>query len=261
MRLQRNSGNTSTQSLGLRYTAETADSIRFAGKKVTLSFWARVGSNYSASGNGFRAVIATGTGTDQVVHSFTGFTAIADQTFALTTSWARYSVTGTCASSITQIGLEMFAYPTGTAGANDFVEITGLQLEEGSVATEFSRAMGTVAGELNACFRYFWRWGDGAGEFLLGQGGYYSSTAFYASVQFPVRMRATPTLLAPTGTNFYRISRNGATNDVNSLTAQGTNDRVAWVFNNTQATGTAGHFGLLSVPGGSSAPVDWSIEL
>ncbi len=191
IRMQRNSGNTSTQALGLRYTAETADSVRFAGKQVTLSFWARKGANYSGSSNTFRATVATGTGTDQVVHSFTGFAYIVDQNVTLTDNWQRFTLTGTAASNVTQIGLEMFHTPTGTAGANDFMEITGIQLEEGSIATPFSRATGTTQGELAACQRYFQILGDNIYELIYG--GYMTSgTVAYISFPFPVTMRTTP---------------------------------------------------------------------
>jgi hypothetical protein len=191
IRMQRNSGNTSAQALGLRYTAETADSVRFAGKQVTLSFWARKGANYSGSGNAFAAHIATGTGVDQVVHSFTGFTYIATQSATLTDTWQRFTLTGTAASNITQIGLEMFHTPTGTAGANDYMEITGIQLEEGSIATPFSRSTGTTQGELAACQRYFQILGDNIYELIYG--GYMTSgTVAYISFPFPVTMRTTP---------------------------------------------------------------------
>lgn len=192
IRMQRNSGNTSTQALGLRYTAETADSVRFAGKAVTLSFFARKGANYSGSNNTFRATVATGTGTDQVVHSFTGFTYIVDQNVTLTNTWQRFTLTGTAASNATQIGLEMFHTPVaGTAGANDYMEITGIQLEEGSIATPFSRATGTTQGELAACQRYFQILGDNIYELIYG--GYITSgTVAYISFPYPVTMRITP---------------------------------------------------------------------
>ena len=192
IRLQRNSGNTSTEQLGLRYTLESADSYRLAGKTVTLSFYLRKGSDYSASG--FRATIASGTGTDQPVYAFTGFTYAADTTVTPTTSWVRYSVTGTISSSATEVGLEMFSSCVGTAGTNDYVDITGLQLEIGSVPTPFVRSAGTIQGELAACQRYYWRGSGSQGvNAVLGSAQAVSSTAGRGYVTFPVTMRTAPT--------------------------------------------------------------------
>lgn len=192
IRMQRNSGNTSAQILGLRYTAESLDSYRFAGKQVTLSFWARKGADYSAVNSAFRATIATGTGTDQVVHSFTNFTYAVDQNVTLTTSWQRFTLTGTVASNINQIGLEMFALPSGTAGTNDYIEITGIQLEEGPVATSFSRYGGQLNSELNACQRYYYKQlaGGSYSNFSLGMAINGSTTTM--GFNPPATMRVTP---------------------------------------------------------------------
>jgi hypothetical protein len=188
MRIQRNSGNTSTQTLGLRYTLETADSLRFAGKTITFSFYARKGSDYSATGSLFRVFLPYGTGTDQVVHSFTGFTqALSSSTVTLTSTWTRFTFTGSIPSNATEIGLEMFADPTGTAGVNDYMEITGLQLEEGSVPTSFARAGGTVAGELAACQRYYY-----VSTMNKHLGASRDSGLAFFSKDFPVVMRSNP---------------------------------------------------------------------
>jgi hypothetical protein len=192
MRIQRNSGNTSTQTLGLRYTLETADSLRFAGKTITFSFYARKGSDYSATGSLFRVFLPYGTGTDQVVHSFTGFTqALSSSTVTLTSTWTRFTFTGSIPSNATEIGLEMFADPTGTAGVNDYMEITGLQLEEGSVATTFSRAGGDIQGELAKCQRYYYQ----TDSYAIASYSAYNSGNFVSSAfAFPVTMRIAPSI-------------------------------------------------------------------
>jgi hypothetical protein len=187
IRLQRNSGNTSTEQLGLRYTLESADSYRLAGKTVTLSFYLRKGADYS--GTTFQASIASGTGTDQPVYAFTGFVYAVNSPVTPTTSYVRYSVTGTIPSNATEVGLEMFSSCVGTAGTNDYVDITGLQLEIGSVPTPFVRSAGTIQGELAACQRYYWRSSATGGYSSFGIGSNPGTAGSYIQIENPVTMR------------------------------------------------------------------------
>jgi hypothetical protein len=50
-RVQRDSGNTATNTIYLGQSLETVNSIPLAGKTVTLSFYARAGANYSTASN------------------------------------------------------------------------------------------------------------------------------------------------------------------------------------------------------------------
>lgn len=192
-RLQRDSGNTSTQPLYLHQTLETAESLRFAGQTITLSFYARVGANYSGS-NSMSLIIASGTGTDQQVTSFTGNANIYSNTFTtLSTSWQRFTATVAVGSTATELGFYFFYTPSGTAGAADYLETTGFQLELGSVATPFSRAGGTIQGELAACQRYFIAYNNvGSGSFRLSLGLQNSTTTAIMTLALPVSMRTIP---------------------------------------------------------------------
>jgi hypothetical protein len=151
LKLQRTAGNTSTQAIALWGSNESSNTVDLAGGQVTLSFWARAGSNYS--GGLLLSQIITGTGTDQRVYAYTGLTGIATATITLTTTWTRYTITGTAGSSVTEVG-EFFQWtPTGTAGADDSVYITGVQLEAGPTATDFERR--PIGTELALCQRYY----------------------------------------------------------------------------------------------------------
>jgi len=155
LRYQRNSGQTGIGIFSLLNNLETANSISFTGKQVTVSFYARAGANYSSAGSILSFSLITGTGTDQ--NAFAGFTGQAPaigQSSMLTTTWQRFSYSATLATSVTQLALDFAYTPVGTAGANDYFEVTGVQLELGSVATTFSRAGGTLQGELANCQRY-----------------------------------------------------------------------------------------------------------
>ncbi len=72
-----------------------------------------------------------------------------------------------------------------TNGATWYV--TGLQLELGSVATPFTRAAGTFAGELAACERYFQ---IVTGQMCAGS----NTTTVYSGVNFRTQMRTAPSV-------------------------------------------------------------------
>ena len=140
---------------------ETQDSLQFANKKVTFSFYAKAGANFSAASSNINVKVSSGTGTDESSATFsggpaTGFTGnavIVNATQAITTTWTRYTFTGTVSASATQIAVAIGYDPVGTAGADDNFYITGCQLEEGSQATPFEhRSFGE---EKNLCYRYY----------------------------------------------------------------------------------------------------------
>jgi hypothetical protein len=198
LRIQRPASATNTATMNIATTLETSESLRFAGQTVTVSFWARAGANYSPTSSLINAILAYGTGTDQSYWGgLTGAVNITAPTFTLTTSWQRFSFTASVPSSATELAFVLYSSPTGTAGAADYFDFTLVQLELGSVATAFSRAGGTLQGELNACMRYYWRLGGTDVYERFGSGSFTASTPNNGNtfVQSPVPMRAAPTVL------------------------------------------------------------------
>jgi hypothetical protein len=193
-RVQRDSGNTSTATNSFWQNVETVNSIPFAGKAVVISFYARAGANYSATSSFLQYNLYSGTGTDQNVNTtgFTGSTQVITGNATLTTTWQRFTATASVASTATQLAVLFVNTNVGTAGANDYYEITGVQLEVGSVATPFTTATGTVQGELAACQRYYWRAGGQSVYQRFGQGAAGSTTNATIFVQHPVTMRIAP---------------------------------------------------------------------
>jgi len=195
IRIQRTNGDTSTQPLYLQQGLESKESYRFAGQSAVLSFYARAGANYSATSNALGASIVYGTGTDNsIANGFTGYTVVATNPATLTTSWQKFTVTGLVSASATQVGIIFSETPTGTAGANDYFEITGAQLELGSVATPFSRAGGTLQGELALCQRYYERRTSAVGYSNMGFSGYVQSATSIVVGGAIAPKRTTPTI-------------------------------------------------------------------
>jgi hypothetical protein len=103
-RVQRDSGNTSTSTIWFSQAIETANSYQFANKAVVLSFYARAGANYSAASSNLNVRLRWGTGTDQnPLGSWTGGGFTVSSTATLTTSWQRFTFTGTVDATATEL--------------------------------------------------------------------------------------------------------------------------------------------------------------
>jgi hypothetical protein len=199
LRIQRNSGATGTDWINVAYSAESVDSIPFAGRTVTVSFYARKGANFNDGTAALYFSLLSGTGTDQnSLSGYTGNATVATINPTLTTTWQRFSVTGTVAATATEIGINASFRGAGTAGAADFWELTGVQVEVGSVATAFETATGTIQGELAACQRYYFRQGGLAtsGTFtFFGWGMGYGTGTLATGFNLPTQMRIAPTVI------------------------------------------------------------------
>ena len=269
MRVQRDAGSTNTSGGAIYYNLETADSLRFAGQTVTVSFYAKAGANYSAASNALGFIVYTGTGTDQrrdQSNAFTGEVQVANPTITLTTSWQRFQFTAAIGATATEINLAIYSLNTGTAGANDWYEITGVQLEVGSVATTFKRsngAGGSIQGELAACQRYYYRQyvpvvGNG-----FGLGMTNATTAALIKTTYPVTMRTSPTALDQTGTaTDYKIRvADGSTPDLSTVpTFSNANPNEA-LTTFTVASGLTVGQAVIGRAAIANAYLGWSAEL
>ena len=256
-RVARNSGQTGTAALGVIYSAETADAIRYAGQAVVVSFYARAGANYSAASSNISYNFYTGTGTDQSRSfgvQFTGEANIASSTKTLTTTWQRFSFTATIGATATEWALMFYFNGVGTAGAADYFEITGVQLELGSVATSFKRSGNTLQGELAACQRYFAStFSQGTApsaanasntHSIMGKGANAGATEPFAAWHFPVEMRTAPTVTLynpyTSGTAGQWGNSGGSTGLASGARNVATSTRIANIDNsgNTATAGT-----------------------
>ena len=227
LRFQRNSGQTGTGGVFLSQSFESVNSIPFAGKPIALSFYARAGANFSGS-----TVIAaySGTGTDQsyLAVGYTGGAAVAAGTPTLTTTWQRFTVTGTVASTTTEMTVASYWTPSGTAGANDYYEITGVQIDIGSVALPFRTYAGTLQGELAACQRYYQ-----TNSRCGWSGNTTISNQYYQQYAFIVSMRTAPTVT---------VASVAASNFTTTTIANAISADTMQLVATSNATGSAGYF-------------------
>jgi hypothetical protein len=193
LRLQRIAGQTSTSAVYLRQVIETINCKDLAGQVVTISFYATAGANYSGGAASFQ--VYTGTAADQGTASlntaaWTGLASPLSSTFTPTTTRTRITLTGTIGSTVQEVAFGLNWSGSGTAGANDYLDITGVQLEVGSTATSFDyRPYGT---ELALCQRYYQQVGSSTASSALFSS--YGANTNAVSWQFKVSMRATPTI-------------------------------------------------------------------
>ena len=222
-RVQRTAANASTSVIYFSQSFESINSIPLAGKTVTLSFYARAGANFSSASNVLSGYLETGTGTDQniVTVAWTGAANPITFNSTLTTTWQRFTYTGTLAATATQIGLLFNYTPVGTAGANDYFEITGVQIDVGSVALPFRTNGGTYQSELAACQRYYWRTTSTG---VVGTGLASATSNCQGLIRLPVTMRISPTALDYSAPTLYD-GNTTTTGTVSTLwAAGGTND-------------------------------------
>jgi hypothetical protein len=245
---------------------ETKDSLRFAGQTITFSFYARKGANYSGASSDLALNISSGTGTDQnnISGAFTGATVLTNTTATLTTSFQRFTYTVTVGSTATQLGFYWTFTGVGVAGVADYVEITGIQMELGSYATTFSRAGGTIQGELAACQRYFVRLVNGsektAEAITLAQA--YGTTGAIAALQWIVPMRSTPTMTISAIGHFgiFNASATVLTATNFALTSSGTSSRHGRLDVGTASGLVGGNSGYV-LSNSASSTMDISAEL
>jgi len=153
LKAHRTADNTQEYDLGVVQGIETLNSRPFAGKQVTFSFRMRVGANFSGPSSVMKAIVWTGTGTDDNPANMTNHNSSLTTDITVSTTATKYSVTYTIPSSATQITCGVFYQCRGTAGANDWFEITDCQFELGSVSSDFEYR--DVQSELARCQRYY----------------------------------------------------------------------------------------------------------
>jgi hypothetical protein len=205
-RVARNNASTNTNANYIEQSFESVNSIPFAGKTVTISFYARKGANYSASSSVLNCRLQTGTGTDQSwLSGYTGDITIIETTPSITTSWVRYTATGNVGATATELAIVFTSNPTGTAGAADYYEVTGVQIEVGSVATPFKSNGATFQGELAACQRYYYRVTNpgSTSDPMMPAGFAVATTQANMWQPAPVSMRVTPTSLDSANIRFF----------------------------------------------------------
>ena len=152
---QLTSNATSVSEYAIRQRFELANVRDLAGSPIAISFWYR--SNVTGT-HGVRVLPLGSTGGVDSAINFTvnaantwEYKTITSTALSALTSWG--STADNAAALILDIGLVVGGQSTKTISANDYCNVTGVQLEKGPTATSFDyRPYGT---ELALCQRYY----------------------------------------------------------------------------------------------------------
>jgi hypothetical protein len=132
----------------------------------------------------------------------------------VTTSWTRFSNTitvGSVSGKTIGAGSYIVFDLNWDSNAIQDIDIWGVQVESGSVATAFQTATGTIQGELAACQRYYTRINAGSVYTFFCNGNAYNTTIATCILPLPVTLRVSATSIDTSGTaSHYRLI-NGST--------------------------------------------------
>lgn len=205
---QRTAANTNTAALHFGQVLDTADyGTSMQGKTVCLSFVSLIGANFSAPNAAFSARLYTGTGSNEgyasmVAGTWTGSTTVTTLAVTGQTTAQPSFICAQIPGTATEVGIDFFWTPGGTAGTNDWVQLNRIQLEPVETVP-VSQAKPTpfenrsFTNELWLSQQRAYVVVEGAASISVtpsGQGA--STTTCILSIPFPRAMRAAPTFTA-----------------------------------------------------------------
>ena len=231
----------------------------FAGQTVTFSFWAKASSGTPSIGLEITQVFGSGGSPSAFVSTPLG-------SITTSTSWARYSKTvavpsisgktiGTDANSSyieanfwLSAGSDHATRASSIGINNSTFQIWGVQVEDGSVATAFNTATGTLQGELAACQRYYIRYvpqTTGSAGAIFGVSPTMTTTTIADTIfPMPVTMRTNVASMETNQLGIYR-SANATRYESGTFTLTTATEKIAVVrYTHGSAVFTAGETGL-----------------
>lgn len=233
---------------GIFYVSQKIEDVSiYDGYVVTVSFYAKANTNITLP---VRLVQEFGSGGSAPVTVGTVNTSI-------TSSWAKYTASFTLPSqSGKTIGSSSFVELVfDTPATYSTLDITGVQLEAGSVATPYERRPYSV--ELGLCQRYYQRIQGTGSEFRVVGSGIINATTTVARSSSPLKtsMRASPSI----GINGIAAFDGSAVSAISSVINYSTSDQCS--FDAASSSLTIGRPGVILIGTSAANYFDLSAEL
>ena len=228
LRSARGGGDTTTTARFVQQVLEHRDSVKLAGKFVTFSFYARLGSGFN--GNRLNSMVRyhTEAGKEERMYynnfmTATGQDGGEENHRDVGTDWKRYSNTFFIPHNAQQVGVaintEQNLIPAVSA---DYFEITGCQLEIGRNPTPFEHR--SYNEELALCQRYFQNIYNGQ---CFGSAN--TTTRMRINAALSPEMRADPTVTRVAGTTISFQGMGVGFASTSTAVAQGSPSGVRYI--------------------------------
>lgn len=227
-KMARTSGQTGVVQMCMMQVVESANAYGLSGQTAEIDFHATAGSNFSAASGNLAVVLITGTGADEAASTaafnynaggggsstWTGQVNTA-VLVPINTANNRYTVAIPAPAGTTEAAVAICYTPVGTAGTNDYVALSGIQLTRNSALTTAAGTAGvalpandtraksfsrrTQALETVLQQRYFYKIAETATVAVRGSCVNLTTSIANCVVPFPVSMRIVPTMTYATG--------------------------------------------------------------
>jgi hypothetical protein len=240
---------------------ESINSVQMQGHTLEFDFKALTGADFSAASSNMTAYIVTGTGQDEGTVAMakglnggggggSGWTGQTNLTAAViglggVNTSGRYAAVANIPNTAMEVGVALCFVPVGTAGANDFVNFSFVQLTENdSLSALASSSVGYNCNAI-ACspvfgrfalaeallqWRYYWERDEVTGPDVVGNCRSHSVTIVDCFVGWPVPMRVVPTMSYAAG---FATETTAAGGTLGACSALGTSATVAGVASTT----------------------------
>jgi hypothetical protein len=222
-KMARTSGQTGVLPVCMIQVVEGTESFAYSGLTAEVDFHATAGANFSAANSVMTVNFITGSVVDEGAAKAafglnggggggSGWTTQANVTLNVTISATNthYTAAAPIPAGTAEIAVALCFTPVGTAGTNDYIALSGIQLTRNSTLTTVAGSAGVVLpandarakafarrgieDETSRQQRYYYQLTESAAIAPVAPCAAVDTTHTNCLVQFPVTMRAAPTL-------------------------------------------------------------------